>query len=210
MKVSNDDKVLIGAGGLGVILLAFLFWKKKQAEKVDDLPIYTPEVVETVSTPKTANTPVQGASLDRNKLLKVGSKGLEVRELQRFLGIEIDGDFGTKETLPALQKEKGVSQISLNAFALKKKVATVSPVKASLPKSLKRGQKLMAAQDDTVITNSKKLANGSYTNTGKRIFGTFNYGDHLGTFASVNVSGYYLINMDGGFYFVKQDQVKTY
>lgn len=209
MKVSNDDKVLIGAGGLGVILLAFLFWNKKQAEKVNDLPIYTPEV-ETVSTPKTANTPVQGATLDRNKLLKVGSKGLEVRELQRLLGIAIDGDFGTKETLPALQKEKGVSQISLNAFALKKKVTTALPVKVPLPKPPKKGLKLMAAKDDIVITNSKKLANGSYTNTGKRILGNFNYGDHLGTFVSVNISGYYLINMDGGFYFVKQDQVKTY
>ncbi|MFE3847146.1 peptidoglycan-binding protein [Flavobacterium sp. LB3P45] len=210
MKVSNDDKILIGAGGLGVILLGFLYWKKKQVEKIDDLPTYTPEV-EPVSTPKMTNTPVQGATLDRNKLLKVGSKGLEVRELQRLLGIAIDGAFGSKETLPALQKAKGVSEISLNAFAFKKKVATVLPIKASLPKSYpKKGQKLMAAKNDTAITNSKKLANGSYTNTGKRILGTFNYGDSLGTFVSVNINGYYLINMSGEFYFVKQDQVKTY
>jgi hypothetical protein len=209
MKVSNDDKVLIGAGSLGVILLLFLYWKKKQGQKTDDLPAYTTEV-EPVPTSQPKNTPVLGATLDRNKLLKVGSKGLEVRELQRLLGIKIDGDFGSKETLPALQKAKGVSEISLNAFALKKKVMP-KPLVKSLPKLYpKKGQKLMASKDNIVITNSKKLANGSYTNTGKRVLGNFNYGDHLGTFESVNTSGFYLINRDGEFYFVKQDQVKTY
>ena len=68
----------------------------------------------------------------------------------------------------------------------------------------------MAAKDNTKIMNSKKLANGSYTNTGESIFGTFDYGEHLGTFVAANTGGYYLINKDGGYYFVNSDQVKTY
>lgn len=55
-------------------------------------------------------------AMNKNLLLKMGSKGLEVRELQRLLGITIDGDFGTK-TLTALQSKKGVSQITLANFA---------------------------------------------------------------------------------------------
>lgn len=210
MKVSNDDKVLIGAGSLGVILLVYLFWKKKQAEKVDVLLTYTPEVEETVSTPKNVNTPVQGASLDRNKLLKVGSKGLEVRELQRLLGIKIDGDFGSKETLPALQKAKGVSEISLNAFALKKKVTTASPVKVSLPKSNpKKGQKLMAVKDGTVIMISNKRADGAYYNSGST-FRTLKYGNDSGVFVSTGNKGQYLIKFMGVFCFVDGNSVKTY
>lgn len=56
------------------------------------------------ATPKvTIQQPTVGAVLDKNKLLFKGSKGLEVRELQRLLGVKIDGDFGniTKATLLA-------------------------------------------------------------------------------------------------------------
>lgn len=209
MKVSNDDKVLIGAGGLGAILLGFLYWKKKQAEKVADLPVYTPEVVETASTPKPVNTPVQGATLDRNKLLKVGSKGLEVRELQRLLGINIDGDFGSKETLPALQKARGVSEISLNAF-VKKKVTTASLVKALLPKSYpKKGQKLLAVKDGTVIMISRQRADGVYYNSGST-FRTLKYGDDSGEFVGLGNKGQYLIKFMGVFCFVDGNSVKTY
>ena len=56
------------------------------------------------------------SSLNTTLVLKKGSKGLEVRELQKRLGVAVDGDFGTN-TLTALQKQKGVSQITLATFA---------------------------------------------------------------------------------------------
>jgi hypothetical protein len=57
-------------------------------------------------------------SLNRNLILKTGSKGAEVRELQRLLGFTgkgIDGIFG-KNTLASLKAKKQVSQITLNKF----------------------------------------------------------------------------------------------
>jgi len=68
-----------------------------------------------ISTTQSTTT----SSLNVSLLLKKGSKGLEVRELQKrlgFTGSNVDGDFGTN-TLTALQKQKGVSQITLAAFA---------------------------------------------------------------------------------------------
>jgi hypothetical protein len=56
------------------------------------------------------------SSLNTTLVLKKGSKGLEVRELQKRLGLAVDGDFGTN-TLTALQKQKVVSQITLATFA---------------------------------------------------------------------------------------------
>ncbi|MBA0884921.1 peptidoglycan-binding domain-containing protein [Flavobacterium undicola] len=124
MKVSNEDKALIGVGGAGLLVL-YLLWRKKQNEQKDDeLANYVPELEESTPTSiGSGSKPTQGATLDRNKLLKFGSKGLEVRELQRLLNVKIDGDFG-KITLTALQNAKGVSETSLNAFAtiLKKKL----------------------------------------------------------------------------------------
>ncbi|MFV8347265.1 peptidoglycan-binding domain-containing protein [Flavobacterium sp. ZB4P13] len=209
MKVSDDDKMLIGAGVLALGGLGFLFWKKKKNEqKHDELANYTPETEEVAPTSGSGSKPAQGATLDRNKLLKVGSKGLEVRELQRLLGVEIDGDFGAKETLPALQNAKGVSETSLNAFATTVKKKVTKPLKAVSPPKV--GQKLMAAKDDTVIFNSKKIASGAYTNTGQSVWGKFNYGDALGTYVGANVSGFYLIKMGTRFYYVKSNEVKTY
>ena len=69
---------------------------------------------------------------------------LALQELQRVLGVAIDGDFGSA-TLKALQAKKGVSSISLNAY-LKNSVQTKVTIKAN-PTALvtpKKGQKLMA------------------------------------------------------------------
>jgi lysozyme family protein len=63
-----------------------------------------------------ATKTVTTTALNPTLVLKKGSKGLEVRELQKRLGIAVDGDFGAK-TLAALQAQKKVSQITLAAFA---------------------------------------------------------------------------------------------
>ena len=214
MKLSNEDKVLMGAGGLAILGLFFLWKKKQQQQKADELANYIPEPEPAAPSSGgggSSSKPQQGATLDRNKLLKVGSKGLEVRELQRLLGVEIDGIFGSKETLPALQNAKGVSEISLNAFAtLKKKVAKplkiVSPPKVTLPKA---GQKLMAAKDNTVIFISKKRADGKYYNSGSK-FRTLKYGDEAGVYVGPGNNGQYLIKFLGVHAFVKGNEVTPY
>ncbi|GEC80144.1 peptidoglycan-binding domain-containing protein [Flavobacterium aquatile] len=55
------------------------------------------------------------AGIDKNKLLKKGSKGAEVRALQTLLKVKVDGDFG-RNTENALFTQKGVKQIKLNDF----------------------------------------------------------------------------------------------
>ncbi|MGC4041986.1 MAG: hypothetical protein QM710_14675 [Flavobacterium sp.] len=55
------------------------------------------------------------SGVDKNKLLKKGSKGLEVKALQTLLKIKADGDFG-RNTENALFTQKGVKKITLNAF----------------------------------------------------------------------------------------------
>ena len=57
--------------------------------------------------------PSSGASdIDKAKLLKKGSKGMEVITLQTLLNIKVDGDFG-RNTENALNNQKGVKQIRL-------------------------------------------------------------------------------------------------
>ena len=78
------------------------------------------------SMPKAENPDLQTPVLDKEKVLKKGSQGLEVKELQRILkkdfnaelgdsGINkdgIDGDFGLL-TEVALKKAKNVTEIAL-------------------------------------------------------------------------------------------------
>ena len=57
------------------------------------------------------------AALNYNKLLKFGSTGAEVRELQKWLGITADGIFGA-QTEAALLARKGVEEITLSQFQI--------------------------------------------------------------------------------------------
>jgi hypothetical protein len=208
MKVSNENKVLIGVAVIGVGALGFLYWKKKQNE-ANDILNDIPEVAE----PTTATTnpiPQMGTSLDRNKILAKGSKGIEVRELQRLLGVKIDGDFGNI-TLTALIAKKRVTQISLNGFSSKIKIKTKSiakPIAKVLPKV---GEKLLAIKDTSLFV-AKQGADGKYFGTGAKFFngGDLKYGDDAGTFVDANAKGSYLVKIFGGFAFIKADAVKTY
>lgn len=64
--------------------------------------------------PTVSSVPNQ-PDIDRNKILKKGSKGLEVKALQTLLKIKADGDFG-RNTENALFTQKWVKQIKLNDF----------------------------------------------------------------------------------------------
>lgn len=69
------------------------------------------KIYPTVSSVNISNQP----GIDRTKMLKKGSKGLEVIALQSLLNIKADGDFG-RNTENALFTQKGVKQIKLNDF----------------------------------------------------------------------------------------------
>lgn len=209
MKMSNEDKILVGAGVAGVGVLGFLYWKKKKKQnETQNLLLSNSQSESTEPVPKPNPKPTQGATLDKNKLLKKGSKGIEVRELQRLLGVSIDGDFGN-ETLTALQNKKGVSSISINAYHKKIIAPRANPTAKVLPKA---GARLMAIKNDVSLFNAKRNANGTYINSGSKPFfgSSFDYGDHIGNYVSVKSDGEYLIKREGVYYFVNGDFVKPY
>lgn len=78
-------------------------------------------------------------TMNLNLVLKNGSKGLEVRELQKLLKVGIDGDFGPL-TEAALYSVRSVKQISVNQF-------NSTPVKVPpVPQTpYAKGQKVMAS-----------------------------------------------------------------
>ncbi|WP_374173890.1 peptidoglycan-binding protein [Flavobacterium tructae] len=210
MKVKNEDKVLIGVGLVAVGGIGYLYWKKKQQEKNDDLLNAVPEFTPDLPKSEAVSIPNTGAVLNKNKMLGRGSKGIEVRELQRLLGVGIDGDFGTN-TLSALQSRKGVSKISINAYlkTVSKSAVKEKPTALVIPRV---GQKVMANQNNVSVFNAKKTASGSYFNSGAKPFigGSFDYGEHIGVFVGSKVGEQYLINRDGVYYFVNASAVKGY
>lgn len=211
MKMKNEDKVLIGVGLLGLGTIGFFYWKKKKQQKEDELLLDIPKPITIVATPIVANKiPTTGATLDKTKVLFKGSKGIEVRELQRLLGITIDGDFGAK-TLDALQRKKGVSQISLSGYVVAKTVVApkATPTALVMPKV---GQKLMANATNVSLFNAKRTASGTYFNDGTKPFlgSAYKYGEHIGTFVGAKTGGQYLIMRDDVYYFVNANAVKAY
>lgn len=195
MKLDNEDKLLIGAGVLSLSVLGFFWWKNKKKADVKTIDIPS-EVIEPAQIPASATPPFSNNSvitkIDTSKVLSFGSKGLEVKELQKRLKVKQDGDFGNI-TLKALLKARGVRQISLDAWG--GKISTPSTPKtptaiADVP--YKKGQVLMVksrsgftAQDVQVKADGTYFTNGSNKITG------LDYGDKIGTIKSV------LIRTDG-------------
>jgi hypothetical protein len=108
MKLDSKQKKFLLIGG-GVVLVVYLISKWLH------------------SRPKPLPVELQSDNLDKTKVLKKGTQGVEVAELQRVLkkdynaelgstGVNkdgIDGDFGTLTEI-ALKEAKGVSEITLN------------------------------------------------------------------------------------------------
>ncbi|MEO5775465.1 MAG: hypothetical protein ABIQ27_01090 [Flavobacterium sp.] len=88
------------------VLLNDIYW-------IADQDVIKPvgRIYPTVSSSSVPNQ----SGVDKAKLLKKGSTGLEVRALQTLLKIKVDGDFG-RNTENALFTQKGIKQIKLNDF----------------------------------------------------------------------------------------------
>lgn len=86
----------------------------KQLYWIADYRVISPISKATTTKPTTGGT----SSLNVNLVLKKGTKGAEVRELQKRLGIVIDGDFGP-QTESLLIARKGVKQITLSKYGIK-------------------------------------------------------------------------------------------
>jgi hypothetical protein len=74
-----------------------------------------------------STTTTSGTAVGCNFPLKIGSKNSCVQQLQVALGVTPDKIFGKKETLPALQKQTGKSQIDNEADL----IATIAKINAA-------------------------------------------------------------------------------
>ena len=107
------NKKLIIIGVLGLAGAGYYFYNKKKKE--------TPVLAntsddETDVSIKSTTTTNENVKPDWNKILKKGSKGIEVRTLQKALKrVDVDGDFGIG-TENRLKQVTGLNQISVNQY----------------------------------------------------------------------------------------------
>ncbi len=203
-KLDNEDKILIGAGIFSVLAIGYAYYRKKQRDKQEANAI-KPIIEEPIkSIPQLATPKITNNTLDSSKILRFGSKGLEVKALQKKLGIRQDGDFG-KITQTALKNTKGVLEISLENYNVVKNQKTTLATKI-IPK---KGQKLMGIKEGFSVFAGKKLANGAIINSGNKSF-TKNYGEDVGTFIRTHAQGWYAVSIDGRQYFVREENVKPF
>ena len=88
--------------GIGLLAATYFVLAKKKKTQIED---YTDSETPT-ATPKT---------IDQGLVLKLGSKGEEVKKLQSFMAVATDGIFGP-QTEYKLYKLKGVKAITLKQF----------------------------------------------------------------------------------------------
>lgn len=135
--MKNQGIILLLLAGIGAY---FVFGNKPKAQTQSSLEPAPEPVIpivlkqnanSTKPTSKTnlSNTNTPRPTVNNDLLLKKGSKGLEVKELQKLLGFKIpdpnfsyapsvklaDGDFGPN-TEKELYAQRGVKQITLNLF----------------------------------------------------------------------------------------------
>lgn len=138
-----NDAVLIGGAALtaGAAYLVVKQINKKKALNTED----------TAASLPAASTPTGGTgtttTLNKNLVLKNGSKGNEVKELQKRMGITADGIFGN-QTQAKLLALKLVTQISLSQYD---STPTVNQ------NALAVGTRIMANRKPNVVVNKAVL-----------------------------------------------------
>jgi peptidoglycan hydrolase-like protein with peptidoglycan-binding domain len=167
----NNKALIIGAGALAAVGAVMLLNKK------NDTPVIQPDYTEPVNNLPVATNPSTPAAvtLNKNIVLKMGSRGNEVKELQKLLGISADGIFGA-QTEAALFAKKGFRQITLKQYA-------ESPNMNN--SSLKVGDRVMANKKPTPANKALKLATGGYADSGNS-YGSFEYGKEIGRIVAVS------------------------
>lgn len=186
-KMKKNNNILYIALGLAA-LVGIYFYTKKDEPKFEELPANSGEPTKPTN-PTNPVKPTQPAVANVNLVLKVGSKGIEVGELQKLLGFtgkDIDNDFGQK-TENLLFSKKGVKQISLSQYK----------AKSDIPKNpLKIGDKAMANKKPNVqVFTNKTLANGTFSNTGK-VEDEYEYGEFIGTVKAVTADKLHYVVLD--------------
>ncbi len=159
--------------GLGLLATAGILMSAKKKPIVPEEPTEEP-----TPAPVPKPSPIV---LDKNKTLKKGVKGAEVRELQRLLGITADGDFGPA-TEKALLKAKGVTSIALSKWSTVKFTPPIRPLIPPIDTIVpfKKGDRLMAKlKTGANLSPAIEKADGTYYPT-KEVIKTVDFGQEVG------------------------------
>lgn len=189
--IKKNNTLLYGGLGLLAVVLLSSFGKKPKPtapinpanfggiKPISSSPPRINNIMPIKSiTPANPIKQIVGTGLDKNLILKVGSRGLEVVELQKRLGIVADGIFGPV-TEKALFAKKGVQNSSLNQYAI---------TADRNNKLLKVGDKVMASNlAGTEIYAAIKRPNNTYYTDFKREGVAF-YNEPIGTIKSIGES----------------------
>ena len=113
--MTNNQKILFVS--VGVIGLGLYFFNKKNKQDTElELEKESESDYNTNENTNNESIPNVSTKTDWDKILKKGSKGIEVKLLQKSLKqLDVDGDFGTK-TETRLRNVTGLNQISLNQY----------------------------------------------------------------------------------------------
>lgn len=175
-KQKNDTLMWVAGGAIGIGAILALTSGSGNKKIGDDTFSGLPE-----PTPTTPPKPSTSTTLNRDKVLKKGVTGEEVKELQRLLGFveerEVDGIFGN-DTHNALVKRKGVTEVTLRQFATLPDINN-NPIPI--------GSRVMAGPTGAKLYGSRQLADGRYTATDE-VEKELIYGEHVGTVKAYNTT----------------------
>lgn len=167
MKPKTENIILGGVLALTAGVFIYKQVQKGKSNMTEEIPVTVPVIAPTAPA----------VSLNGNLLLKSGSKGNEVKQLQKILGVSQDGIFGAK-TEAALVKLKGVKQITLNGFST---AVTVNQT------ALIVGQSIMAGTGGCTLFESFLAAdNKHYTTT--TVYKKLSFGEKIGKIVAMTAS----------------------
>ena len=201
-------------GGIGLVAIAGIAAlsstsstpKKLGTETFSDTS-NTPSSTPASTTPSYTPPAPANVALNRNLILRRGSIGAEVKELQKLLKIYSDGKFGP-QTEATLFSKKGVKEITLNNFT---KLVTINNNAPAI------GSKLMSnnQKGTAIYKNAVKADKSNYAVLPYKEETTVDYGKHVGILKGLNgTKTWFLVLWEGtwGSYYgwVKSSDVKSY
>lgn len=172
MKKSNNTILYGGLALLAVAGIATLSSSKKPEKMLGQ------ENYESTSGGNTSTPTPTPAIANKALVLKKGSEGIEVIELQKLLSVSADGIFGNG-TETALFNKKGVKQISLTGYA-------AAPNRNANP--YQKGDKIMSNNIKGTQTYKaiQKANDVFYTNWDKEDL--ISYGQNVGVIRSADAT----------------------
>lgn len=185
----KNTNLLLGLFGVGV-LTALIVTQKKDTQQADQDSQTDPTQPEPVNPSPVNPAPLP---LNRDLVLKRGSRGSEVKELQRLLAISRDGVFGPV-TESKLLSVKGKKEISLNEYAQTPNTSNTSGTSGT---QLRIGDGVVAVAvfGSTMKVYGNTMSNGNYHNTGK-VFDEYRPGEYIGKIISMNADKSWVVIED--------------